>query len=94
MHEPTSKAVGRLRHVSLLSCYGAAGAFAQEVSAAKPGMVAAVNRNLDAQVASYGIHPGRTGLSNVELLAALKMLRCVACKETNCMAAFVPVPSS
>lgn len=49
----------------------------QEVSAAKPGMLSAINRILDSQVASYGIHPGRTGLSNLELLAAMKMLRWV-----------------
>lgn len=46
----------------------------QEVSASKPGMLSAINRILDGQLASYGIHPGRTGLSEVELLAAMKML--------------------
>jgi len=38
-------------------------------------MLPAINRILDAQLASFGIHPGRTGLSNIELLAAMKMLR-------------------
>lgn len=47
----------------------------QEVTAAKASMLPAINRMLDVQVASFGIHPGRTGLSNVELLAAMKMLR-------------------
>jgi hypothetical protein len=37
-------------------------------------MLSAINRILDGQLASYGIHPGRTGLSEVELLAAMKML--------------------
>jgi hypothetical protein len=37
-------------------------------------MLSAINRALDTQLASYGIHPGRTGLSNIELLAAMKIL--------------------
>jgi hypothetical protein len=37
-------------------------------------MLPLINRILDSQVASYGIHPGRTGLSNVELVAVMKML--------------------
>jgi hypothetical protein len=46
----------------------------QDIAAAKPAMLPAVNRALDSQLASFGIHPGRTGLSDLELLAAMKML--------------------
>jgi hypothetical protein len=34
-----------------------------------------INRALDAAVASYGIHPGRPGLSDPELLAAMELLK-------------------
>lgn len=56
----------------------------QEVSESKPGMLSAINRILDGQLASYGIHPGRTGLSEVELLAAMKMLMCVCQCDCGC----------
>eukprot|EP00775_Hariotina_reticulata_P007379 gene7379-7588_t len=46
----------------------------QEVLASGPGMLNLINRQLDGQLASYGIHPGRTGLSNLEFVAAMRML--------------------
>jgi hypothetical protein len=47
----------------------------QEALAARPGTLDLINRQLDAQLASYGIHPGRTGLSNLEFVAAMRMMK-------------------
>jgi hypothetical protein len=48
--------------------------FGQALDAARPEALAALNRELDRQVASFGIHPGREGLGELELLAAMKLL--------------------
>jgi hypothetical protein len=48
----------------------------QELAAHQGRLLASIDRQLDAQVASFGIHPGRTGLSNQEVVAAMSMLRC------------------
>jgi hypothetical protein len=37
--------------------------------------VSGINKQLDSAMASYGIHPGRQGLSEQELLAAMELLR-------------------
>jgi hypothetical protein len=47
----------------------------QELVANQGRLLASINRQLDEQVASFGIHPGRTGLSNQEVIAAMQMLR-------------------
>jgi len=46
----------------------------QELDAARPAALVDINRELDRQMASYGIHPGRQGLSDLEFLAAMKLL--------------------
>ncbi|WIA31396.1 hypothetical protein OEZ86_002295 [Tetradesmus obliquus] len=46
----------------------------QELAANQGRLLASINRQLDQQVASFGIHPGRTGLSNQEVVAAMQML--------------------
>lgn len=49
---------------------------AQALAAARPELLASLNRQLDGQLASFGIHPGRTGLSQLEFMAAMRLLRC------------------
>ncbi|KAF8057745.1 Dzip1l [Scenedesmus sp. PABB004] len=47
---------------------------AEELAARRGGVLAGLNRRLDAALASYGIHPGRPGLSRPEFMAAMQML--------------------
>eukprot|EP00878_Enallax_costatus_P028180 GHUV01030400.1.p1 GENE.GHUV01030400.1~~GHUV01030400.1.p1 ORF type:complete len:710 (+),score=283.74 GHUV01030400.1:768-2897(+) len=47
---------------------------ADEYAAHQSRLLAQVNKQLDDELASYGIHPGRTGLSHMEFLAAMRML--------------------
>lgn len=49
----------------------------QDLDAARPAALADINRELDRRVASFGIHPGRQGLSNLEFLAAMRQLEWV-----------------
>jgi hypothetical protein len=46
----------------------------QAIAFAKGPLLATIHRQLDGALASFGLHPGRPGLSDVELLAAMKML--------------------
>jgi hypothetical protein len=46
----------------------------QELAAARPGAVAELNAKLDAELASFGISPAKEGLTDLELLAAMKQL--------------------
>jgi hypothetical protein len=46
----------------------------QALDAARPSALADLNRALDRQLASFGIHPARPGLRDEELLAAMKLL--------------------
>ncbi len=47
---------------------------AQELAAARPGVVASLNVDLNDKLSGLGIAPGREGLSDVELMAAMKQL--------------------
>lgn len=46
----------------------------QEVDCARPQVLADINRDLDRQLASFGIHPGRPGLTDLEFMAVMKQL--------------------
>ncbi|KAF6250625.1 hypothetical protein COO60DRAFT_1681187 [Scenedesmus sp. NREL 46B-D3] len=46
----------------------------QELAANQGRLLACINMQLDAEVASFGIHPGRKGLSSQEVVAAMSML--------------------
>lgn len=48
--------------------------YTQELAAARPAAVAQLNAQLEAQLAAYGISPAREGLTDLELLAAMKQL--------------------
>ncbi|GBF96203.1 hypothetical protein Rsub_08748 [Raphidocelis subcapitata] len=47
---------------------------AEELDAARPAALSDLNRALDRQLASFGIHPARPGLRDAEFLAAMKLL--------------------
>lgn len=48
----------------------------QALSAARPSAVADLNSQLDAQMAAFGISPAVDGLTDLELMAAMKQLEC------------------